>query len=138
MAPSLLRLKNNIPLSGQKVNGSQLSIKASLKSWVSCVLAYLRRFDFPGNARELKNLAERINIYCDHRKVTPSDLRPLMPSAPPDDRSTLKEAVAEFERDHIAAAIRRHDGSFSRAARELGLERSHLYKKVKKLGIDVG
>jgi len=111
--------------------------KTAVKSLSTEAMDYLRRFEFPGNARELKNLAERINIYCDRASVTLADLRPLLPSAPPDESATLRDAVADFERDHITAAIRRNDGSFSRAARELGLERSHLYKKVKKLGIEL-
>jgi anaerobic nitric oxide reductase transcription regulator len=61
----------------------------------------------------------------------------LLPSSPADQPRTLKEAVSDCERTHIAAAIRRHEGNFSRAARELGLERSHLYKKVKKLGLEL-
>ncbi len=111
--------------------------KTSARRLTESALSYLRRFDFPGNARELKNLAERINIYCETQRVSLDDLRNLLPPPPSDQPLTLKDAVSDCERSHIASAIRRHDGNFSRAARELGLERSHLYKKVKKLGLDL-
>ena len=111
--------------------------KTTAKRLTDSALEYLRRFEFPGNARELKNLAERINIYCETPSVSLSELRNLLPPPPNDQPLTLKEAVTDCERTHIAAAIRRHGGNFSRAARELGLERSHLYKKVKKLGLEL-
>jgi DNA-binding NtrC family response regulator len=46
--------------------------------------------------------------------------------------TTLKEAVANFERDYIESAIARNGGNITEAARQLGIERSHLYKKLKK------
>ena len=46
----------------------------------------------------------------------------------------LGDAVREFERHQIEQALRECDGSMTRAAARLGLERSHLYKKMKKLG----
>jgi transcriptional regulator of acetoin/glycerol metabolism len=84
----------------------------------------------------LKNLAERISIYAPGETVDLIDLKPFLP----DDESgirTLRDATDDFQRRFIRATIRRHDGNITRAARELGLERSHLYKKIKKLGLKV-
>jgi len=53
---------------------------------------------------------------------------PLLPTA-------LAEAVREFERRHIEAALAAEDGNRTRAAARLGLERSHLYKKLRQLGL---
>jgi two-component system nitrogen regulation response regulator NtrX len=47
---------------------------------------------------------------------------------------SLRQAVEEFERQHILERLRAHGGQVAATARELGLERSHLYKKMKKLG----
>ena len=51
-------------------------------------------------------------------------------------RSTLKHALEEFEREFILNVIKGADGNMARAARSLGIERSHLYKKLKSLGIE--
>lgn len=97
-------------------------------------LRLLSNYSFPGNVRELKNLAERINIYAPGDAVDLIDLKPYLP----DDESgvrSLKEVTDDFQQRFIRATIRRHDGNITQAARELGLERSHLYKKMKKLGL---
>ena len=50
--------------------------------------------------------------------------------------ASLRQAVEEFERQHILERLRAHGGQVAATARELGLERSHLYKKMRALGID--
>ncbi|MBN2226118.1 MAG: sigma-54-dependent Fis family transcriptional regulator [candidate division Zixibacteria bacterium] len=96
-------------------------------------LELLKRYPFPGNIRELKNLMERVHIYCDIDPVGAVDLKALLPKKSPREVVTLKDAVEKFEREYIEEAIARNDGNMSETARQLGLERSHLYKKVKKL-----
>jgi two-component system nitrogen regulation response regulator NtrX len=99
-------------------------------------MTLLRQQEFRGNVRELKNLIERVNIYCDGETIAADDLKPFLPqSTAVGSSASLKDAVDKFEREHIAAAIQRHDGNIADAARQLGLERSHLYKKMKKLGL---
>ena len=98
-------------------------------------IASLQRLPFRGNVRELKNLIERVNIYCDDLTLSAGDLAPFMPQLPVDEATTLKEAMERSERAHIKAAIDRNAGNVAEAARQLGLERSHLYKKMKKLGL---
>ena len=95
----------------------------------------LQRLPFRGNVRELKNLIERVNIYCDSPALSARDLAPYLPQPPADDATTLKEAMERSERAHIKAAVDRNSGNIAEAARQLGLERSHLYKKMKKLGL---
>ena len=77
---------------------------------------------------------ERVNIYCEGPVVGVADLEPLVPHAHGQKAATLKEAVADFEREYIRAAMARNKGNVAQAARELGIERSHLYKKTRKLG----
>jgi len=94
----------------------------------------LTGYNYPGNVRELRNLAERISIYIDHDTADVSDVRPLMPFME-SSLSPLKEAVEQFEIEYLQKVIGFCGGNMSEAARRLGLERSHLYKKMKKLGI---
>jgi len=69
--------------------------------------------------------------------IDSDDVRSLLPlgrSEPGFDGARLAEQVREFERRAIEAALAAEGGSMTRAAARLGLERSHLYKKMKKLG----
>lgn len=95
-------------------------------------IEFLSRLRFPGNVRELKNLMERVNIYCDSPEISTADLVRLLPHEESDSPTTLKEAVDRFEQDQIKRAIARAGGNMTEAAKQLGLERSHLYKKLRK------
>jgi len=95
-------------------------------------LLYLQELKLPGNIRELKNLMERVNIYCDNVRVSANDLRALAPSLQERALTTLKEAVDGFEEEYIRTALARNDGNMAETARQLGVERSHLYKKLRK------
>jgi len=111
----------------------------------------LEAYAWPGNIRELKNLAERLVIMHRGEEIAPSDL-PLdlrgevlaRPAARTDGEEVpyghlpLREAREALERDLIRAALARHDGNVTRAAAELGLERTHLHKRIKILGIRTG
>ncbi len=99
-------------------------------------VSLLKRQKFPGNVRELKNLMERLNIYCDGSPVEAARVAQFLPQQAPDKRVTLREAVDDFERGYIESSIARYNGNMAEAARQLGLERSHLYKKAKKLGLN--
>jgi two-component system, NtrC family, nitrogen regulation response regulator NtrX len=100
-------------------------------------LAYFLAYDWPGNVRELRNMVERLVIMTAGDMVAPDDLpTPLRPKsvaqAALDGRdTTLKEARDNFERAYILAALRAHDWNMTRVAERLGIERSHLYRKVK-------
>ncbi|SRR6266704_791367 len=104
----------------------------------------LERHDWPGNVRELRNAMERIAILAaddvvrdDHLNVLlgagpPRVSGPAPAGAPPD----LATQLMHHEKAVILAALERHRWRMSRTARELNLERSHLYKKMKALGIE--
>jgi DNA-binding NtrC family response regulator len=102
-------------------------------------LAVLDRYAFPGNVRELRNLVERLLIMTPGPVVTAEQVRSVLPgleSAPASAPARLSDAVREFERRQIEAALAAEGGNMTRAAARLGLERSHLYKKLKKMGWD--
>src|SRR6266545_2681341 len=104
-------------------------------------LAYFLSYDWPGNIRELRNMVERLVIMTPGDVVGPDDLpAPLRPkdTALAGDASrdrTLREAREAFERAYITSELRAQDWNMTRAAEKLGIERSHLYRKIRAYGI---
>jgi two-component system nitrogen regulation response regulator NtrX len=101
----------------------------------------LMRYPWPGNVRELRNVIERMVIMNPtvHR-IERKHLPPLMhrqSSRSPAGFSTLHQARAAYERDYILKKLEENHGNVTRTAEVLGLERSHLYRKMKTLGIAV-
>ncbi len=132
--PPLSERREDIPLLAEYfLNRFTTETKTGFKKFSPEALSYLQQLDFPGNTRELKNLVERLNIYCENTEISPADIERQRPYHTSRAVASLKDAVAEFERDYIKTAIARHGGNITAAARELGLERSHVYKKLKKL-----
>jgi DNA-binding NtrC family response regulator len=103
----------------------------------------LRRYPWPGNIRELRNVLERAVLLSAGDRIRPEDLRFEASSAapsssvapPPSDETDL--TLQEVERRHIERVLRDEHGHVGRAAARLGLPRSSLYQKVGKLGLNV-
>jgi two-component system nitrogen regulation response regulator NtrX len=118
------------------------------------VVALLRRYPWPGNVRELRNQVERIVIMCPGDTVRVEDLSAeLRDGAPSVSRQAspgnqtvssgyrgmpLHDARRRFERDMIVDALERSRWNVSRAAEDLGIERTNLHKKMKLLGVSRG
>jgi two-component system nitrogen regulation response regulator NtrX len=100
----------------------------------------LEDFSWPGNVRELRNMIERIvimnpQIRIDARHIPISPSRRSVFDAEMPQFSSLQEVREAAEREYIAKKLEEARGNISRAAELLGLERSHLYKKMRALGI---
>jgi two-component system nitrogen regulation response regulator NtrX len=112
-----------------------------LKTLSGDALAYFLAYDWPGNVRELRNMVERLVIMAPRDTIAGEDVPPpLRPKngaaeSPVDRARTLKEAREGFERAYILAELRGHDWNMTRTAERLGIERSHLYRKIKSYGI---
>ena len=101
-------------------------------------LEILGRYDWPGNVRELENVLERAMIVGVGERLTADDLAFLEPkgTAPPtDSEKALPEMLESFERQQLSQALEKNNGSVSRTARELGLNRTTLYYRLKKYGL---
>ena len=104
-------------------------------------MPYFVAYDWPGNVRELRNMVERLVIMAQQDVIGPDDLppplRPKEAAGPPEPgrAKTLKEARDAFERAFILSELRANDWHMTRTAERLGIERSHLYRKLKAYGI---
>lgn len=101
------------------------------------VLARLMEYDFPGNVRELENIIEHAFVLCRGGLIKmahlPPHLRPLTPIAPrPKVQGMTLQAV---EKMMLQDALRRNQGNKTQAARELGIDASTMFRKIKALGL---
>ncbi len=102
----------------------------------------LSRHAFPGNVRELRNLIERLVILTPDERITGGDVsRALGTTGSPSNAGLYRVGVPfrvlveEAERTILEEAMAHHGGQMAGTARALGLERSHLYKKARALGL---
>ena len=101
----------------------------------------LERYSWPGNVRELRNMVERLMLLGGEKVDAQTVQSALMPlsegSSLQSGSGNLADRVQKFEREVILAELKRAGFHMTNAARALGLERSHLYKKAEQLGIDI-
>ncbi len=103
---------------------------------------------WPGNVRELKNFIERLVIMCPDQTIHSKDVRlflsPVSKTVPASDSQaltpylaeTFKEAKKSFEARYLQMKLHENNGNISQTAEQIGLERSHLHKKLKGLDLD--
>ncbi len=111
-------------------------------------LEALRRFNWPGNIRELRNVVERACVVADHDRIELDDLpervrgaqaaRAVAPPGDSNDDSAvdLRTRVRRYEANQLIAALRATGGNQTHAARNLGLPLRTLIHKIKTLGIE--
>jgi two-component system nitrogen regulation response regulator NtrX len=98
----------------------------------------LQHHSWPGNVRELKNTIERVVIMHPVAKVSVADLPPRGRDEPPVTSirfPSFKEATDAYHRDFILRKLDEAEGNVSRAAELMGVDRSHLYRRMRALGI---
>ena len=109
-------------------------------------IGVLKAYNWPGNVRELRNLIERVLILnpkalrleAKHLPVLVQRTDGKGVTGGGEEFATLLQAREAYERDYILKELDRSHGNITRAAEALGLERSHLYRKMKALGIQAG
>lgn len=102
-------------------------------------LARLADHYWPGNVRELRNLVERLVIVAQDNKVSADDIGALTAeteqAASVDRYSSFKEATESYQREFITQKLAEAGGSVAKAAEVMGVDRSHLYRRMRNLGI---
>jgi two-component system, NtrC family, nitrogen regulation response regulator NtrX len=100
------------------------------------VLPMLESYGWPGNARELRNVIERMAILSPGERLmrdsVPVEIRVQREAGP---KSTIQEARESAEREHILRALEESKWNVSGAARRLGMERTNLHKRIRALGL---
>ena len=112
--------------------------KYALKYKKTCVrlqqkaLDRLRKYEWPGNVRELQHTMEKAVILCEGREISPQDLN-LFQSSQSVSRENL--TLEEMEKRMVENELKNNSQSLSIAAKNLGISRTTLYKKMKKYGL---
>ncbi len=112
-------------------------------SFAADAMEALQSYSWPGNVRELRNMVERLMLLATEGQVDLEAVQMALPKSsttPASGTATsgpLSDRVQSFEREVILAELKRTHHNMSMAAKALGLERSHLYKKAEQLGIDL-
>ena len=102
-------------------------------------LALLISHDYPGNIRELENIIEHAFVLCPEGQIEPDCLPNIFKGAilQPSTHSTMDAALQSVEAQVILDALRRNQYNRLKAARDLGIHKSTLFRKIKMLGIDL-
>lgn len=100
-------------------------------------IGYLRNYNFPGNARELRNLMERASVLCQGPEITPADLPADInhQSKPESVGFKLSENMALAEQTCLIRALRQSNGNRTETAKLLGISRKNLWEKMKNYDI---
>ncbi|MFQ5427534.1 MAG: sigma-54-dependent transcriptional regulator [Thermodesulfobacteriota bacterium] len=103
----------------------------------------LSEYSWPGNVRELKNLLERLVIMTPGATITIDDIPSYISGTKAGgdggglfNRSLLRDARASFEKEFIVRKLKANGGNIAKTAEAIGIERSHLYRKIKSFGIE--
>ena len=138
--PELRDRREDIPLLAERFVSKFNHLQSKHVEGVSeDALAVLMEHDYPGNVRELENIIEHAFVLCRGGLIDPHHLPPSLRGGseiePPRRRGAL--TLRALEAIHIADAIRRHAGNRTAAARELGIDPSTLFRKIKSLKINL-
>ena len=145
--PRLRDRVEDIPLLVEDLMDSLAEKGLRRKVFSEEALREMIQHSWPGNVRELRNFVERLAIMCPEDTISASDISLFLGQssigAPVLEENTLapyqvndfKEARRRFEREYLHYKFSENDGNVSRTAEQVGLERSHLHKKLKSLEI---
>lgn len=110
--------------------------RKNIKEIASSTIKKLQKYNWPGNIRELQHAIERAIIMSDTDVLTPDDFFFL--AQKPENNSAVEADnfnLDDVEKNVIQRAVNKHNGNISKAAKELGLTRASLYRRLEKYGL---
>ena len=133
--PELLNYFVNLYVEQEKLPYRQFSLAAQNR---------LRNYHWPGNIRELSNLVQRLLIIGAGTEISLEEVEQSLGAhqqqtgggIPLGYDRPLREAREQFEKAYLEYQLRQHGGSVGKVAKIIGLERTHLYRKLRSLDID--
>ncbi len=142
--PPLRDRLDDIPMLVEEfLENLSLRTKIAKKEITPEALELLMGYKWPGNVRELKNMIERLVILTPGNIIAAKDIPDsLKEKAEPDTKDSLsefsswKEAKSYFEKEFILRKLAENNGNISHTAQTIGVERSHLHKKIKSYGLE--
>jgi two-component system, NtrC family, nitrogen regulation response regulator NtrX len=111
------------------------------KQFQPSAIERMQSYSWPGNVRELRNTVERVIIMHARDEITADDLPILGADLPPASSynfDSYREAAETYEREFIMRKLAEADGNITRTAELMGIDRSHLYRRMRALGINRG
>ena len=102
----------------------------------------LINYEWPGNVRQLRNAIEKMVIFCHSKEIDYEEVIKALELESQSNQENahteddLKDALHEFEKRYILKTLQKHQGKISETARVLGIDRSNLFKKMRKYGIN--
>lgn len=141
--PSLRERREDIPLL-VKYFIKKLKVSGNLrfKDFTEDAYLFFKNYDWPGNIRELKNIVERVNILSTVDYIDSKDLESIIVNTNKNKdydikNQPLKNLREMFEKDIIENRLKQFNFNISKTAKSLQIERTNLYKKIKKYKIDI-
>ncbi|MEE8118790.1 MAG: sigma-54 dependent transcriptional regulator [Gammaproteobacteria bacterium] len=136
--PDLLRYYVDVLVDQEKFPFRRFSVAAQNR---------LRNYPWPGNIRELKNTVQRFLVLGDSEEISLDEIEMVLREIPQQGSAPLvkqdllalplREAREQFERTYLVEQLRLCDGKVGKLAERVGMERTHLYRKLRSLGIDI-
>jgi DNA-binding NtrC family response regulator len=141
--PSLKTHRENIPeLASQMLSSSIESGEAPLRQFSTAALNALRNYDWPGNLSQLTGVVRSLALTGTNDEISVDDVMQALSSSMSTQKVSsvplnipLKEARDLFEKQYFDRLIEQESGNMTRVAERSGLERTHLYRKLKLLGV---
>jgi transcriptional regulator with PAS, ATPase and Fis domain len=136
--PPLRHRMEDIPyLVDQFISRLNLRRNKNIQGLSPEVLAAFMAHDFPGNIRELENIIEHAFVLCAKEFITMAHLPPSLAAKSRPETGEHKNPVVAAQIKMITDALKRNNNNRNAAARELGIHKSTLFRRIKKLGIQL-
>ncbi len=144
--PPLRERLEDIPLLVEALMAEMVSKGLPRKRFTENSIAEMQKHDWPGNVRELRNFVERLIIMTQGEKISRKEIRLFLGPAPTETslttnpfsplfHSDYKTAKKLFEQEYLHQKLLENNNNISKTAEDIGLERSHLHKKLKAMDI---
>lgn len=105
-------------------------MKSPVRGFSPAALASIKKYNWPGNIRQLENSIKRALVLCDQALLSPEDLN--FGAAPKEPLLPLEKAKEEFQRRYVLAALERNNGNRTQTARDLGVDPRTIFRYLEK------